>query len=152
MFAKAFRTNQQNVVILNTGRMTELTVALAKLASLQNLNPNIKITLFGYTDWLLYADYDLDKFFRFDTYIPAQFYYNPQNARTRQFEQTYRRWFHEGLQVNYNPRFGLTEGQSTYTPLQTPLRFRQVGDAGMQNESFQLIHYTRDHRIEAVAY
>ena len=110
----------------------------------------------------------------FDTYIPAQFYYNPQNARTRQFEQTYRRWFHEGLQVNYNPRFGLTgydhaqfflrglgskgkafrgtKGQSTYTPLQTPLRFRQVGDAGMQNESFQLIHYTRDHRIEAVAY
>lgn len=149
MFAKAFRTNQQNVVILNTGRMAELTVALAKLASLQNLNPNIKITLFGYTDWLLYADYDLDKFFRFDTYIPAQFYYNPQNARTRQFEQTYRRWFHEGLQVNYNPRFGLTgydhaqfflrglvskgkafrgtKGQSTYTPLQTPLRFRQVG-------------------------
>lgn len=174
MFAKAFRTNQQNVVILNTGRMAELTVALAKLASLQNLNPNIKITLFGYTDWLLYADYDLDKFFHFDTYIPAQFYYNPQNARTRQFEQTYRRWFHEGLQVNYNPRFGLTgydhaqfflrglvskgkafrgtKGQSTYTPLQTPLRFRQVGDAGMQNESFQLIHYTRDHRIEAVAY
>lgn len=33
-----------------------------------------------------------------------------------------------------------------------PNRFRQVGDAGMQNESFQLIHYTRDHRIEAVAY
>ena len=76
--------------------------------------------------------------------------------------------------MNYNPRFGLTgydhaqfflrglvskgkafrgtKGQSTYTPLQTPLRFRQVGDAGMQNESFQLIHYTRDHRIEAVTY
>lgn len=174
MFAKAFRMGQQNVVVLNTGRMPSLTVALAKLESLQNLNPNLKITLFGYTDWLLYADYDLDNFFRFDTYVPAQFYYNAQNSRTRQFEQAYRHWFHEGLQTNYNPRFALTgydqaqfflrglamrgkafrgtQGQSTYTPLQTPLRFRQVGDAGMQNENFQLIHYTRDHRIEAVAY
>ncbi len=174
MFAKSFRAGQQNVVILNTGRMPELTVALAKLTSLQNLNPNLKITLFGYTDWLLYADYDLDGFFRFDTYVPAQFYYNAQNARTRQFEQAYRRWFHEPLQTNYNPRFALsgydhaqfflrgmaakgksfrgTTGQSTYTPLQTPLRFRQVGDAGMQNDCFQLIHYTRDRRIEAVAY
>ena len=173
MFAKAFRTGQQNVVILNTGRMPQLTVALAKLESLQNLNPNLKITLFGYTDWLLYADYDLDNFFRFDTYLPAQFYYNAQNSRTRRFEQSYRHWFHEGLQVNYNPRFALTgydhaqfflrglaaqgkafrgtQGQSAYTPLQTPLRFRQVGDAGMQNDNFQLIHYTRDHRIESVA-
>lgn len=174
MFAKAFRAGQQNVVILNTGRMPELTVALAKLESLQNLNPNLKITLFGYTDWLLYADYDLDKFFRFDTYVPAQFYYNATNNRTRQFERLYRRWFREGLQTNYNPRFALTgydhaqfflrglathgkafrgtRGQSAYTPLQTPLRFRQVGDAGMQNDNFQLIHYTRDHRIESVAY
>lgn len=108
LFAKAFRANQQNVVILNTGRMPELTVALAKLESLQNLNPNLKITLFGYTDWLLYADYDLDNFYRFDTYIPATFYYNTQNWRTRQFEQAYRRWFHEPLLANYNPRFALT--------------------------------------------
>lgn len=174
LFAKAFRANQQNVVILNTGRMPELTVALAKLESLQNLNPNLKITLFGYTDWLLYADYDLDNFYRFDTYIPATFYYNTQNWRTRQFEQAYRRWFHEPLLANYNPRFALTgydhahfflrgisasgkafrgtQGQSAYKALQTPLRFRQVGDAGMQNDCFQLIHYTRDHRIESVAY
>lgn len=174
MFAKAFRTGQQNVVILNTGRMPELTVALAKLTSLQNLYPNLQITLFGYTDWLLYADYDLDGFFRFDTYVPAQFYYNTKNPRTRQLEQSYRRWFGEPLQNNYNPRFALTgydhaqfflrglvdkgkdfrgtASQSAYKPLQTPLRFRQVGDAGMQNDNFQLIHYTRDRRIESVAY
>ena len=174
MFAKAFRAGQQNVVILNTGRMPELTVALAKLEGLQNRNPNLRITLFGYTDWLLYADYDLDNFFRFDTYVPAQFYYNALSSRTRQVEQAYRRWFHEGLQTTYNPRFALTgydhaqfflrglathgkafrgtRGQSAYTPVQTPLRFRQVGDAGMQNDNFQLIHYTPGHRIESVAY
>lgn len=174
MFAKAFRMGQQNVVVLNSGRSAALSVALAKLQSLKNLNPSLQITLFGYTEWLMFTAGNTEAFHRFDTYIPSTFYYNDQSWATRRLEQSYRRWFHADLMTDYNPRFALTgydhamffirglaqygkaftgtRAQSQYRPVQTPLRFRVVGTAGRQNDFFQLIHYTTDGRIEAVAY
>ncbi|MBM6992909.1 MAG: LysM peptidoglycan-binding domain-containing protein [Prevotella sp.] len=173
VFAKAFSKTKRNVVILNTGRSPELTVALAKLESLQNNQPSLAISLFGYTEWLMYTANNLDKFFRFDTYIPASFYYNEVDPRTQRLEQNYSRWFRQDMQYAL-PRFAITgydhaqfflrgidkhgkkfkgtKGQSTYTAMQSPLVFKQVSSAGMQNEFFHLIHYTKDERIESIAY
>lgn len=173
LFAKAFSKTQPNVVILNSGRSPQLSVAMAKLESLKNAQPALRISLFGYTEWLMYTENNLERFFRFDTYIPTSFYYNALDARTRQLEQSYRRWFHADMQYAL-PRFAVTgydhaqffvrglaslgkafrgtRGQSSYLPLQSPLLFKQVSTAGMQNEYFQLIHYTPSGRIESVAY
>lgn len=173
MFAKAFRVGVRNVVVLNTGRSPELNIALAKLESLKNNLPSLRISLFGYNEWMMYTENNLERFHRFDTYIPGHFYYNPLDAATRRLEQTYRRWFRRDMQ-HALPRFALvgydqarffvggiskygagfngTAGQAVYTPLQSPLRFRQVGTAGMQNEFFQLIHYAPGGRIESIAY
>lgn len=173
LFAKAFSKNKRNVVILNTGRSPELTIALAKLESLKNNQPKLNISLFGYTEWLMYMEYNLEKFYRFDTYVPASFYYNVTDRRTKQLEQNYGRWFRQDMQYAL-PRFGITgydhgqfflrgiskygskfkgtKEQNTYTALQSPLLFKQVSTAGMQNEFFQLIHYTPDERIESIAY
>lgn len=173
MFGKAFSRTKPNVVILNTGRSPELTVAIEKLHSLKNNNPGIRISLFGYTEWLMYTGIRLDDFFAFDTYIPSTFYYNEFGTTTRQMEERYRRSFHADMQSAL-PRFALvgydhaqfflrglnaygdnfkgTKGQSTYVPLQTPLVFKQVGTAGMQNQNFQLIHYRTDRRIESITY
>ncbi len=173
MFAKAFSKTQRNVVVLNTGRSPELTVALSKLASLQNNNPSLAISLYGYTEWLMYVDNNMEQFFRFDTYIPTHFYYNPLDAKTRQLERNYRRWFRQDMQyalprfaitgydhgqfflrglAKYGKSFVGTKGQNGYTALQTPLSFKQVGSAGMQNEVFLLIHYTKGGGIESIAY
>ncbi len=173
MFAKAFSKTQRNVVVLNTGCSPELTVALSKLASLQNNNPSLAISLYGYTEWLMYVDNNMEQFFRFDTYIPTHFYYNPLDAKTRQLEQNYRRWFRQDMQyalprfaitgydhgqfflrglAKYGKSFVGTKGQNGYTALQTPLSFKQVGSAGMQNEVFLLIHYTKGGGIESIAY
>lgn len=173
MFAKAFSKTQRNVVVLNTGRSPELTVALSKLASLQNNNPSLAISLYGYTEWLMYADNNMEQFFRFDTYIPTHFYYNALDTKTRQLEQNYRRWFRQDMQyalprfaitgydhgqfflrglAKYGKSFVGTKGQNGYTALQSPLSFKQVGSAGMQNEVFLLIHYTKGGGIESIAY
>ncbi len=88
-------------------------------------------------------------------------------------EQNYRRWFKEEMQYA-QPRFALTgydhaqfflrglhrygktftgiREQNASAPLQTPLRFQRIGEGGMQNIHFQLIHYTRDHRVESLSY
>lgn len=173
MFAKSFVKGRRNVVILNTGRSPELTVALSKLASLKNNNPSLSISLFGYNEWLMYADYNMEKFFRFDTYIPTNFYYNAADVKTQQLENSYRKWFRQDMQQalprfaltgydhgqyflrgfhQYGKSFAGTKKQSAYKALQSPLYFKQVGGAGMQNEFFHLIHYTNDGRIESIAY
>ncbi|MGI6231473.1 MAG: LysM peptidoglycan-binding domain-containing protein [Prevotella sp.] len=172
-FAKAFSTTQPNVVILNTGRAPELTVAIAKIQSYRANHPKSRIALFGYTEWLMYTRQHLDDFFQLDTYVPSTFYYNALDRRTQQFEQSYRRWFHSEMQYAF-PRFALTgydqtqffvrglrkygkgfkglRSQSTYHPMQTPLQFKQVSTAGMQNENFQLIHYLPNQTIESITY
>lgn len=173
VFAKQFSTSRQNIVILNTGRSPELTLVLNKLAILKAQRPELKIKLFGYTEWMMYLGIDEAKFHEFDTYIPSTFYYNPASPRTQSLTRAYRQWFKEDMQ-NALPRFALTgydyaqfflrgfakygkafkgaKYQNTWKAVQTPLRFNQVGTAGKQNDFFQLIHFMPNGNVEAISY
>ncbi len=173
VFAKQFSQSQQNIVILNTGRSPELTLALNKLAILKAERPDLKIKLYGYTEWMMYLGIDKAKFHQFDTYIPSTFYYNPASPRTQSFARAYRQWFKEDMQ-NALPRFALTgydyaqfflrgfakygkafkgiKNQNTWKAVQNPLLFKQVGSAGMQNDFFQLIHFMPNGNVESISY
>lgn len=173
LFAKQFSQNRQNIVILNTGRSPELTLALNKLAILKANNPTLKIKLFGYTEWMMYLGIDEAKFHEFDTYIPSTFYYNPASPRTQSLTRSYRQWFKTDMQ-NALPRFALTgydyaqfflrgfakygkafrgvRNQNSWKAVQAPLRFKQVGAAGMQNDFFQLVHFMPNGNVEAISY
>lgn len=173
LFAKQFSQNSQNIVILNTGRSPELTLALNKLAILKANNPTLKIKLFGYTEWMMYLGIDEAKFHEFDTYIPSTFYYNPTSPRTQSLTRSYRQWFKTDMQ-NALPRFALTgydyaqfflrgfakygkafrgvKNQNSWKAVQAPLRFKQVGAAGMQNDFFQLVHFMPNGNVEAISY
>ena len=74
-FAKAFMPSKQNVIILNTGRSPQLTQVLNKLDEFDAKYPGAALSLFGYTEWLMYAKYNLERFYKYDTYIPSTFYY-----------------------------------------------------------------------------
>ena len=173
LFAKQFSQNSQNIVILNTGRSPELTLALNKLAILKANNPTLKIKLFGYTEWMMYLGIDEAKFHEFDTYIPSTFYFNPASPRTQSLTRSYRQWFKTDMQ-NALPRFALTgydyaqfflrgfakydkafrgvRNQNSWKAVQAPLRFKQVGAAGMQNDFFQLVHFMPNGNVEAISY
>lgn len=173
-FAKAFVPSKQNVVILNTGRSPQLTQVLNKLDAFDAKYPGAVISLFGYTEWLMYAKYNLERFYKYDTYIPTTFYYNASAARTTELERSYAKWFHEPMQPSAMPRFAITgydhamffiqgikkygknftgdRSQVSYQPVQTPLHFSKTGKGGMRNTNFQLIHYTFNHQIESVNY
>lgn len=173
-FVKSFDRTRQNVVILNSSRSPQLNEAVEKMDAMVAKYPGFGISLFGYTEWLMYLPYDLDKFYRYDTYIPTTFYYNASSAKTIQLEKTYKSWFGTGMMPSGLPRFGITgydqalfflqgyhqygknfngvSGQSSYQPVQTPLRFEKVNNGGYQNDSFQLIHYLYNKTIESIAY
>lgn len=172
-FAKAFVPSKQNVVILNTGRSPQLTAVLNKLDEFDTKYPGAAISLFGYTEWLMYAKYNLERFYKYDTYIPSTFYYNPSATRTQSLEVAYQNWFHQPMMIA-QPRFAITgydhamffimgvkakgkefngeRQQVNYQPVQTPLNFVKTSRGGYKNNNFQLIHYTFNHQIESVSY
>ena len=172
-FAKAFSRAKPNVVILNTGRAPELNVATAKLNGMTTTTPGLKITLFGYTEWLMYTKQQLDNFYKYDAYIPSTFHFTPLTSNTLRFQQKYRANFHQDM-MNSLPRFAITgfdhamfllmglhrfgndfsgaPGLLGYNAIQTPLRFQRVGNGGMQNYSQMFVHYLPEHRMEIINY
>lgn len=172
-FSKAFARGKQNVVILNTQRMQELGVAFSKINGLKVTDPDLNITMFGYTEWLTYTRTYLENFYQYDTYIPSAFYYNPLSPSTMRLQQAFRMNFRTDMQ-NVQPRFALTgfdqayfflrglhkygktfngaRGMLGYTPVQTPLQFVRQGDGGQKNKMVMFVHYTPDHRVETIRY
>ena len=170
-FAKAFSTTQPNVVILNTGRSPELNIAFAKLNGLAMTRPKLSISMFGYTEWMMYTKYNLDNFYKFSVYIPATFYTNPLSPQTARIEQKYRWNFHADM-MHALPRFAITgfdhayyfikglhmygkvfvgpRGVVGYKPIQTPLHFERIGDGRLQNRGLLFVHYTPEHKIETI--
>lgn len=172
-FAKAFDRNKQNVVVLNTARSPQLTAVLNKLDQFTAAYSGVVISLFGYTEWLMYTKYNLERFYKYDTYIPSTFYYNASLTKTATLEQNYKDWFYQPMQYalprfaitgydhamffvqgirKYGKNFEGTRSQVGYSAVQTPLNFKKTSKGGYQNHNFQLIHYTFNKNIEAVTY
>lgn len=174
-FKNAFVSGKRNVVILNTGRSPELNLAFRKLNELRMTAPGFEISMYGYTEWLQYERVYRELYHKYDVYIPATYYYYKGLSRIASFEQNYKKWFGTTMQEQYIPRFALTgfdqaqfflrglytkgqafdgtPSQSTYVPLQTPLRFKKVtSDGGYCNNAFQLVHYRSNGLIETIAY
>jgi len=173
-FSRAFSQTEPNIVVLNTGRSPELNLAFAKLNTLKASAPGLSLTIFGYTEWLMYTKNYGDLFHKYNAYIPTTFFYNPMSQDVYRLEQNYKMWFHKPMQ-NALPRFAITgydhaqfflrglhesgkdfkgiRTQNSYTPLQTPLNFKPASEeGGMQNRNFMLIHYKNDKSIESINY
>ena len=170
-FSKAFSRTKPNVVILNTGRSPELGIAFSKLNGLKVTDPDLVINMFGYTEWLMYTRTHLENFYKFNTYIPSVFYYNPLSASTKRLQQKFRWNFHTDMQ-NSLPRFALTgfdhayffltglhrEGKmflgekSNMEYVQTPLQFERYGNGGLRNHTQLFVHYTPDSRVETIKF
>ena len=171
LFAKAFTLDKPNVVILNTGRSPELTAVFKKLDVLTQNNRNLNISMYGYTDWLLYEKINKERFFQYDVFIPTHFYHNATSSKTAQLESDYLRWFHTPM-MEAKPRFAITgydqamfflkgihvkgndfTGSTPDTQaVQTQFKFDRVGTGGWQNNQFMLIHYNRDKTISTVTF
>ena len=170
-FSKAFSRTKPNVVILNTGRSPELGIAFSKLNGLKVTDSDLVINMFGYTEWLMYTRAHLENFYKFNTYIPSVFYYNPLSASTKRLQQKFRWNFHTDMQ-NSLPRFALTgfdhayffltglhsEGKmflgekSNMEYVQTPLQFERYGNGGLRNHTQLFVHYTPDNRVETIKF
>ena len=173
MFKKCFSTTQPNVVVLNTSRSQELNVVFAKLNGLLMTNPELKISVFGYTEWLMYTRQHLDNFYKFDVCVPTTYYMDQLSPKTARFKQKYRWNFHQDMQ-NYHAKYAATgfdhaffmikgmhlygdkftgaSGMVGYTPFQTPLNFERIGNGGMMNRMVMFVHYMPEQRVETIKF
>jgi len=173
MFKKCFSTTQPNVVVLNTSRSQELNVVFAKLNGLLMTNPELKITVFGYTEWLMYTRQHLDNFYKFDVCVPTTYYMDQLSPKTARLKQKYRWNFHQDMQ-NYHAKYAATgfdhaffmikgmhlygdkftgaSGMVGYTPFQTPLNFERIGNGGMMNRMVMFVHYMPEQRVETIKF
>jgi len=170
-FKKAFSKKKRNMVILNTGKSPELRQVIAKLDKVKAAEPKLEISLFGYTEWLMYTKAPNENFHRYDTYIPTTFYYNPAGARTKRIEQRYRWAFHEDMQQAL-PRFAITGFDQGYyflrglhlygkefygntgvngnSGVQTPFHFKRNSGGGLQNKAFMFVHFIPGGGMESI--
>ena len=171
-FARAFSRTLPNVVILNTGRSPELNLAFAKLNNMTVNYPNLKIKMFGYTEWMMYTKYNIDNFYKYEVHIPASYFYNSLSSRTARFQQKYRWNFHADM-IQALPRFGITgfdqafyfirglylygskfvgaPGSVGYTATQMPLSFERISaEGGYRNNSILFVHYLPGHKVETI--
>ena len=173
MFANAFVKNQPNLVILNTARSPELLSAFGKLSAIKAAYPEVQIAMFGYTEWMMYTQYQSENFHKYNVYIPAPFYLNTHSAQTDNIQKSYRQNFSQDM-LNSLPRFAITgfdhavfflrglhkygktfdgaAGRFGYQPIQTPLKFERIGNGGLQNRAYMFVHYKDDHSIETINY
>jgi len=171
MFQKSFSTTEPNVVVLNTSRSQELNVAFAKLNGLMTTTPGILVSMFGYTEWLMYTRSNLDNYYKFDVYVPSTYYMDPLSPRTERIKLKYRWNFHQEMQ-SYHQRFAVigfdhaffmirglhmygshftgASGMVGYTAYQTPLHFERIGNGGLQNKAVLFVHYTNDNKVETI--
>lgn len=174
-FNKQFSRKKANVVVLNTARSPELNRVFAKLDSLTQSNPGLAISVFGYNEWFLYQKHDFSNFCKYNVYIPTTYYYNVGGDRTEEFEQLFASRWGAPMMTQCTPRMGLmgfdhamyvlqgihefgrnfvgADYQSDYRALQTTLKFKQVQpEGGYQNQTFQLIHFCTNQKLESISY
>lgn len=172
-FARAFVLDKPNLVILNTARSPELLSVFARLKSLASANPTLRISMFGYTEWMMYLQHQQENFHRFSVYIPAPYFTNTESTLANQLQQRYLKNFHQDMMPSL-PRFAFTgydhaifmlrglhkygktfdgaAGRFGYQPVQTPLKFERIGNGGLQNRSYMFIHYKPDGTAETINY
>lgn len=172
-FQRAFSRKQPNVVILNTARSSELTQAFGKLSTVAATYPEVRISMMGYTDWMMYTRRNLENYYKYDVYIPAPFFTNVISDQMEAFSKAYRANFRQDMMQTL-PRFAVTgfdhamfflkgmhqygkefkgaDASVSYQPIQTPLAFERIDGGGLQNQVMFFVRYTPEKTIEKIEY
>jgi len=174
LFASAFSTQRNNVVVLNSARTSDMEVLFVKLKDLMSSNSGLKVSVFGYTEWMAHAEAQLSNFHKYDTYIPSPWFPGMAPSLAKHLARKYRSNFQRDMSSfmpplamtgfdhalfflrglhKYGRTFDGASGRFNYTPVQTPLKFEQLGSgAGHQNRAFMFIHYKTNRQIDTISY
>ncbi len=170
----AARLNQfrKNVIISDSRSQTSLVSLVNNLKAFRDQQPEYKISLLGYPEWLTYTNSMLRDYYLFDTYVYSPYYRNPLSGRVAKFEQRYlqnfgqagRNTFPKAEMLGYDLGLYFLYGLATMgnafdagqdgleqKALQHTFHFQRVGElGGYVNLHAQLVHYTTFNTIQEI--
>ena len=157
---------------MDSRSQSALVPLVGNLKLFRDQQPEYKVSLLGFPEWLTYTNTMLRDFYLFDTYVYSSYYRNPLGGRVAKFEQRYlknfgqagRNVFPKAEMLGYDlgmyflqgiatmgSGFDSAQGSIVQNPLQHTFRFQRVGDlGGYVNLHAQLVHYTTFNTIQEI--
>jgi len=171
-FTAGLNQFRKNVIVLDSRSQSALVPLVGNLKFFRDQQPEYKVSLLGFPEWLTYTNTMLRDFYMFDTYVYSPYYRNPLGGRVAKFEQRYQQnfgqasrnvfpkaemlgydlgmYFLQGL-ATMGSGFDSAQGSIVQNPLQHTFRFQRVGDlGGYVNLHAQLVHYTTFNTIQEI--
>lgn len=171
-YESAFNQFRDNMILLDDSSVRSLNILLSRLKDFRQKHPQYPLSLIGYPEWQDETQRLLDDFFSFDTYVISPYYYNVLDARTKQFQHSYEKFFRTTIAKN-SPRYaalgfdlafytlsGISslgdnfeqmQGSIHQEPYQNWFRFeRDASGMSFSNRFVQFIHYTQEYTIEVI--
>lgn len=149
----------ENFFITDNASVKSLNIFFSTLSLYAKSHEGCKISLLGYPDWQAYTGTLLKDFFRYDTYIYSNYYFNPLSEHCLQFQRSYERNFGNAMQIGF-PRYSalgfdlgyyFLSGKTEILPYQNNFSFVQDREGcGSNNTFIQLIHFTPQEKIELI--
>ena len=163
------KTNQRNVLVPSDDSAETLSKITAVLKSINETQPDLSLSLFGYPAWQVHSAKYSDDFFRLNTSFYTIFYANPTSPEMKEFYSLFYKWYLRMLENNF-PKYGIL-GYDTgmyfiqlvhnygsqfeahvndvhYTGIQTDFHFERLNNwSGFINTNMYLINYNSDYTI-----
>jgi len=162
--------SQTNVIVPSDDSAETLSKLIPPLEAIAESQPDLSLTLFGYSRWQsLSAKYSSD-FFRLNTTFFTLFYADPTSPDVKAFYSTFYKWYTRVLDNSFFPKYGIlgydmglyfirlihTYGSPfyshindlNYNGLQTDFYFERLSNwGGFINTNMYLISYNSDYSI-----
>jgi hypothetical protein len=97
---------KKNVLVPSDDGSEILSKLIAPLRTIQELKPQLSVSLFGYPAWQASGSEYWSDFFRMNATFYSIFYVNPASSRLKTFINNYLRWYSKEM-INTYPKYGL---------------------------------------------
>ncbi|NLJ00107.1 MAG: LysM peptidoglycan-binding domain-containing protein [Bacteroidales bacterium] len=84
--------NRENIIVPTDGDSNTLRLLMDQLKEVQEANSSYTIRLFGYPEWQTYSSL-IEDYHLFGTYIYTPFFVESTNPSTRDFNDTFQKWY-----------------------------------------------------------
>lgn len=161
VIASSLNIAQRNVIVPDNASEYVLQQSLGMFSRFLNNHPNVRVSLFGFPEWVDRASVYASAFYQLDTYLFSSHYNNPLSGRTIRFKRQYEDNFHQPLSaerpsicmMGYDMGMQIL-GAERYSPLQNDFHFTSTSSTsarcGSMNTSVLLLHYTPNRLIQII--
>lgn len=168
--AAAFSTTKRNVVVINSIRETNLKRLATLMSKSLTENPEMRISVLGYPDWLTFTGESKQLMHQYDAHVYTTFYYDKQADNVQRVDARYKKKFNKllansvpcfgylGFDIGYyvlngmakwGDSFEYNQKKQKHNALQHSFTFERDNEKqGFVNHNTRLVHFKPNNQVE----